>query len=69
MESGRQRPFRARLSRVDYSALEEVSRGVVLTPHLLIDLDLISPALGGYLLTAKGSFFLTLGPTTELAKP
>ena len=65
MESGRLRPFRSGLSRDDYSALEQVSRGIVLTPHLcqrLVNLGLITQALGAYILTAKGSLSLAFGP-------
>ena len=65
MESGRLRPFRSGLSRDDYSALEQVSRGIVLKSHLcerLVSLGLITRALGGYMLTAKGSLLLASGP-------
>jgi hypothetical protein len=59
------RPFLSGLSRDDYSALEEVSRGVVVTSdhrQRLVDLGLVTRALGTYNLTAKGSLLLASGP-------
>jgi len=66
MESGFAHPFRSGLGRDDFSALEQVSRGVVLAPDVfrrLVNLGLITQALGGYMLTAKGSLLLASGPS------
>jgi hypothetical protein len=65
MQSGRSRPFLSGLSRDDYSALDEVSRGVAVTSDLrqrLIDMGLVTRAFGAYNLTAKGSLWLASGP-------
>ena len=65
MESGRDRPFLSGLSRDDYSALDELSRGVTVTSELrqrLIDMGLVTRAMGAYSLTAKGSVLLASGP-------
>jgi hypothetical protein len=66
MDSGFAHPFRSGLGRDDFSALEQASRGLVLTPSVcqrLVNLGLITRALGGYMLTAKGSLMLASGPS------
>jgi len=66
MATGRKSPFLSGLSRDDYSALENVSRGIGLAPHTyqhLIGLGLITKALGQYVPTPKGAFLLASGPT------
>ena len=65
MATEQSRPFLSGLSREDYSALEQVSRGVSLPPHLrqrLANLGLITKALGQYVPTPKGSLMLVFGP-------
>jgi hypothetical protein len=66
MESGRDRPFLSGLSRDDFSALDEISRGLAVTSDLrqrLLDLGLVTRALGAYRITAKGSLLLASGPS------
>ena len=65
MNSQRSNSFRPALSRDDFAALEQLSRGLAVPPHLsqrLIDLGLVTKALGVYALTASGSFKLASGP-------
>ena len=65
MSKERMRGFRPDLGRDDYLALEQVSRGQVVPPHIsqrLIDLGLVTRALGAFALTPSGCFKLASGP-------
>ena len=69
MSTDRSSAFKPDLSRDDYAALEQVSRGLKVPPHVsqrLIDLGLVTRALGVFALTPCGSFKLASGPASGL---
>ena len=65
MKFERQNPFRSHLSRDEFSALEQVSRGIAVSTSVsqqLIERGLAARAMGHLVLTQKGAMSLVSGP-------